>query len=135
MLGHVAGLVLIAFRRWFPLRIPVGVLSGVSHSVSSSNGTPLKCEVFRPRGAIGWAGIGSRLATNGLFNRSRTGRWLMGRAPELKALNYVQASRFEALFDVPQDLELDGDPVGRATAIRLTVLHRGLTLRVRRTPV
>ncbi|CAM5281406.1 hypothetical protein [Leifsonia shinshuensis] len=59
----------------------------------------------------------------------------MGRAPELKALNYVQASRFEALFDVPQDLELDGDPVGRATAIRLTVLHRGLTLRVPRTPV
>lgn len=91
--------------------------------------------VFRPRGAIGWAGIGSRLATNGLFTRSRTGRWLMGRAPELKALNYVQASRFEALFDVPQDLELDGDPVGRASAVRLTVLHRGLTLRVPRTPV
>lgn len=89
--------------------------------------------VFRPRGAIGWAGVGSRLATNGLLTRSRAGRWLMGRAPDLKALNYLQASRFEAHFDTPQHLELDGDPVGRATAVRLTVLHQGLTVRVPRT--
>ena len=89
--------------------------------------------VFRPRGAVGWAGIGSRLATNGLFTRSRPGRWLMRRAPDLKALNYLQASRFEARFDTPQDLELDGDPVGRATAVRLTALHRALTLRAPRT--
>jgi len=86
--------------------------------------------VFRPRGPMGWAVIGSRLATNGLFARSRAGQWLMGRAPELEALKYLQASRFEARFDTPQHLELDGDPVGRATAVRLTVLHNGLTLRV-----
>ena len=89
--------------------------------------------VFRPRGAVGWAGIGSRLATNGLFTRSRPGRWLMRTTPDLKALNYLQASRFEARFDTPQDLELDGDRVGRATSVRLVALHRALTLRVPRT--
>jgi diacylglycerol kinase (ATP) len=86
--------------------------------------------VFRPRGAAGWAGIGSRLATNGLFSRSRLGRWLMRTRPEVTALNYLQASRFEARFDTAQELELDGDPVGRVTAVRLTVQHRGLALRL-----
>ncbi|MFF9563905.1 diacylglycerol/lipid kinase family protein [Leifsonia sp. NPDC014704] len=88
--------------------------------------------VFQPRGPAGWAGIGSRLATNSLFARSRPGRWLMRKAPDLKALDYVQAGRFDARFDAPQELELDGDPVGVVIAITLTVQHRGLALRVPR---
>lgn len=86
--------------------------------------------VFRPRGPLGWAGIGSRLATNGLFARTRSGRWLMRRAPALKGLDYVQARTFDVRFDEPQELELDGDAVGPATAVRLTVRHRALTLLV-----
>lgn len=86
--------------------------------------------VFRPRGPLGWAGIGSRLATNGVLNRSRLGRLLIRTRSESTALTYVQAGRFEARFDTAQELELDGDPVGAVTAVRLTVRHRGLTLRL-----
>ena len=86
--------------------------------------------VFRPRGAIGWAGIGSRLATNGLFAKTGPGRWMMRNAPDLKGLSYVQARRFDVHFSVPQEIELDGDSIGPATAVTLTVLHRGLTLLV-----
>lgn len=86
--------------------------------------------VLRPKGFIGWARIGSRLATNGLFHRSRSGRWLMRRTPELKALNYVQARRFDVRFNTPQLLQLDGDSIGVVDEVALTVLHEGLTLRV-----
>jgi len=44
----------------------------------------------------------------------------------------VQAGRFDAHFDSPKELELDGDPVGLVTAVKLTVHHRGLPLRVPR---
>ncbi|MFD5213603.1 diacylglycerol/lipid kinase family protein [Microbacterium sp. NPDC058345] len=88
--------------------------------------------VFRPKGAFGWARIGSRLAAHSVFNKSRPGRWLMQRTPDLKTLNYVQARRFDARFDPPQLLELDGDSVGTVRSVALTVLHQGLTLRVPR---
>jgi diacylglycerol kinase family enzyme len=86
--------------------------------------------VFRPGGAFGWARIGSRLAAHSVFNRSRPGRWLMRNTPDLKALNYTQARRFDARFDEPQLLQLDGDSIGTVRSVALTVLHRGLTLRV-----
>jgi len=85
---------------------------------------------FRPKSPIGWAGIGSQLATNRLLARNPTGNRLLGRTLRSRALRYLQASRFEARFDTPQHLQLDGDAMGVATAVRLTVLHKGLVLRL-----
>jgi hypothetical protein len=39
---------------------------------------------FRAKCAIGWARIGPRFATNGLFHRSRPGRWLIHNSPDLR---------------------------------------------------
>ncbi|MGD8168510.1 diacylglycerol/lipid kinase family protein [Herbiconiux sp. P16] len=91
--------------------------------------------VFRPKGPFGWARVGSRLATNGLFHRFRSGRWLMQRTPDLKGLNYVQARRFDVRFAAPQLLQLDGDIIGEVTEVALTVLRQSLTLRVPREDV
>ncbi len=86
--------------------------------------------VFRPRGALGWARIGSRLAAHSVFNKFRAGRWVMRRTPRLHGLDYVQASRFDAIFDAPQLMQLDGDSIGLVRSVTLTVFHEGLTLRV-----
>lgn len=86
--------------------------------------------VFRPKGAFGWARIGSRLAAHSVFSRSRPGRWLMRRTPDLKTLTYLQARRFDARFDTPQLLQLDGDSIGTVDSVALTLVQHGLTLRV-----
>jgi diacylglycerol kinase family enzyme len=52
----------------------------------------------------------------------------MRKRPAMKGLDYVQSRRFDVRLDTPQELELDGDAVGRVTAARLTVKHRALTL-------
>lgn len=86
--------------------------------------------VFKPRGAWGWMQIASRFTTNGMFQASRAGRWVLRNTPDLRALRYTQGRRFEARFDEPQLLQLDGDSVGEVTGVALSVQHHGLTLRV-----
>ena len=86
--------------------------------------------VFKPKGAWGWTQIASRFTTNGMFQASRAGRWVLRRTPDLRALRYAQAEHFEARFDEPQLLQLDGDVVGEVVGVALSVQHHGLTLRV-----
>ncbi|SDH44100.1 diacylglycerol/lipid kinase family protein [Agrococcus jejuensis] len=86
--------------------------------------------VFKPKGAWGWTQIASRFTTNGMFQASRAGRWVLRRTPDLRALRYAQAERFEARFDEPQLLQLDGDTVGEVVGVALSVKHHGLTLRM-----
>lgn len=86
--------------------------------------------VLRPKGAFGWARIGSRLALNGVLQRSRGGRRLMQAAPNIRALQYAQARQLIVRFNTPEPIELDGDSFGAASAAKLSVLHRGLTVRV-----
>ncbi|GAA2175619.1 hypothetical protein GCM10009846_26210 [Agrococcus versicolor] len=87
---------------------------------------------FRPTGAFGWMQIGSRLAAYSMFHRSTAGRQMLQRTPDLKQLAHVQAAEFEARFDEPQLLQLDGDTVGDVVGVALSVVHHGLTLRVPR---
>ncbi len=41
--------------------------------------------------------------------------------PTLHALAYVQGTRFEARFDAPHLIELDGDSFGHITRVRVSV--------------
>lgn len=86
--------------------------------------------VFRPKGAFGWMQIASRFTTNGMFQASRAGRWVLRRTPDLRALRYTQGRHFEARFDEPQLLQLDGDTVGDVVGVAMSIKHHGLTLRV-----
>ena len=87
----------------------------------------LNVVVLRPRGIAGWARVGSRLAAGGVLLRSRGGRLLLRLAPSLRALQYAQARRFQATFDGPQEVELDGDSVGRIIGVSLSVDRESLT--------
>lgn len=91
--------------------------------------------MMRPKGRFGWARIGTRLTAQGLSRRSPVSRRIFGfrprtrgRAPDLPALVYAQGRTFEARFDVPQRIELDGDDFGEAVRARVTTHPGGLQI-------
>lgn len=77
--------------------------------------------MLRPKGRFGWAGIGTRLTLQGVAHRSRFGRSMLRLAPELRALAYAQGRRFEARFETPHGIEIDGDSFGLVVRARITV--------------
>lgn len=85
--------------------------------------------VLRPKRRAGWGGVGSRLAMNGILNRSAAGRDLMRLTPDLKALRYAQGRRLDVAFSEPEPIELDGDSFGKVTKARITVQPKALIVR------
>ena len=85
--------------------------------------------MMRPGGRLGWTGIGSRLTLQGWARRSRLTRTLLSYAGDLHALAYTQGSRFEAAFDEPRQIQLDGDGFGEVTRVRISVLPAALLIR------
>lgn len=85
--------------------------------------------MMRPSGRLGWARIGTRLTLQGIARRSRVSRRLLRGVPDLHSLAYVQGRQFEARFDTPHVMELDGDSFGRVSRVRVTVRPGALRLR------
>ncbi|MGC0272338.1 diacylglycerol/lipid kinase family protein [Pseudactinotalea sp. Z1739] len=77
--------------------------------------------MLRPKGRFGWARIGARLTIQGVAHRSRFGRSMLLRAPDLRALAYAQGQGFTGSFEVPHVIELDGDSFGLVTRVRISV--------------
>jgi len=48
---------------------------------------------------------------------------------DLRALAYTQGSRFEAAFDEPRQIQLDGDGFGEVRRVRISVLPGALLIR------
>lgn len=90
--------------------------------------------MMRPKGRFGWAQIGARLALQGIARRSRFGRELLERAPDIHSLAYVQGRQFQARFDTPHVIELDGDTFGHIMRVRVTVRPGAVRLRVAAAP-
>ncbi|QKJ18859.1 diacylglycerol/lipid kinase family protein [Microbacterium hominis] len=85
--------------------------------------------LMRPAGPFGWAKIGTRFTLQSAARRSRiTRRWL-SRSPDLHSLAYVQGRRFDARFDTPHAVELDGDPFGHIVRARISVRPGALRIR------
>lgn len=85
--------------------------------------------MMRPKGRVGWAQIGTRITLQGIARRSRLSRRLLQRAPDLRSLAYVQGRRFEARFDTPHVIELDGDSFGSVARVRIDVRPGALRIR------
>lgn len=85
--------------------------------------------MMRPKGRLGWAGIGTRLTLQGIARRSRFSRRLLEATPDLHALAYVQGRKFEARFDIPHVIQLDGDSFGHVTRARISVRPGALRVR------
>jgi diacylglycerol kinase family enzyme len=85
--------------------------------------------VMRPAGRFGWAQIGMRLTLQNTARRSRVTRQWLSRTRDLQALAYAQGSEFEARFETPHLVELDGDSFGNATRVRISVSPGALRVR------
>lgn len=88
--------------------------------------------MMRPKGRFGWARIGTRLTLQGIARRSRLSRRMLERAPDIHALAYVQGRQFEARFDIPHLIELDGDSFGHVTRVNVGIRPGALQVRVAR---
>jgi diacylglycerol kinase family enzyme len=86
---------------------------------------------LRPKGVIGWLQIWVKIVwENGVLRRSAVGRKLMSLTKEVRTLRYMKGKSFTARLSRPEEYELDGDPFGKAIALRATVEHLGLVVRV-----
>lgn len=77
--------------------------------------------LLSPRRRFGWAGIGTRLAAQGITRGSRLGTRFLESTPDVKALSYAQGRRFDVRFDAQHAIELDGDRFGMVARARITV--------------
>lgn len=88
----------------------------------------LDAVMFRPRGWFGWTQIGTRLTTQGIVHRSRIGRTLGRFAPNQKVLRYSQGRVFEAEFNEPHKIQIDGDVIGAIVRARISIRHGALLM-------
>lgn len=89
--------------------------------------------VLRPEGFIGWIQIAVKIFwENGVLRRTTVGRRLMGADREVRAMNYLKGREFVMRLSRPQEVDLDGDLFGRASALRTWVDPSSLKVRVPR---
>jgi diacylglycerol kinase (ATP) len=67
---------------------------------------------------------------NGVIRRTKAGRAVTGEHINDARLQYRTCQRFTARLSRPEEIELDGDGLGKATAFDARVIARGLTIRV-----
>jgi diacylglycerol kinase family enzyme len=86
---------------------------------------------LRPTGFIGWVQIWVKIVwENGVLRRSSVGRKLITFSREVRTLRYLKGSELVLRLEHPEEFELDGDPFGEAVALKATVDHLALLVRV-----
>lgn len=86
--------------------------------------------MLRPKNRAGWAGIGTRLTMQQLAHGSRFGTRMLELTPAVRALAYAQGRQFDVRFEIPHDVQLDGDGFGAIVRARITVLPGALRVAV-----
>ncbi|WP_158866451.1 diacylglycerol/lipid kinase family protein [Leifsonia sp. AG29] len=87
--------------------------------------------VLRPEGFLGWVQVMIKIFwENGVLRRTAAGRKLMGAGREVRALNYLKGKEFVLRTGRSEEVELDGDLFGKASALRTWVDAGALSVRV-----
>ncbi len=87
--------------------------------------------LMRPGGALGWIRLWMKVAwTNGIVRRTKAGKALAGERRNDGDLHYETGTRFIARLSRPEEIELDGDGFGKATAFNAWIEPGALTVRV-----
>jgi diacylglycerol kinase (ATP) len=85
--------------------------------------------ILRPEQIIGWLQIIVKVVwENGVLSRTPLGRKF--RTREVKALNYLRGKELRVRLSHPEEVELDGDPFGKAIGMVTRVAAGGLRVRV-----
>lgn len=86
---------------------------------------------LRPEGLLGWLQIWVKIVwENGVLRRSQAGRKIISYTKEVRTLRYLKGSSFVARLSRPEEFELDGDPFGKAVALKATVDPLALKIRI-----
>jgi diacylglycerol kinase (ATP) len=85
--------------------------------------------MMRPKDVLGWLQIiGKVIWENGVLRRSQVGRLFITK--EVPALRYLTGKKLSARLSKPEEIELDGDTLGYATAIKAWIVEGALTVRM-----
>lgn len=88
---------------------------------------------MRPRNLWGWMRVSYAVVwENGVLQKSKVGRRIMAADKRVRALRYFQGRRMTLAFDGPEDFEIDGEEMGRVTAIKVRIAPASLIVRVPR---
>jgi diacylglycerol kinase (ATP) len=91
----------------------------------------LNIVILRPNSGLGWVQIIAKVVwENGVLHRVRGGP--LRRTKEVHALKYLTGRELIVRLAEPEGIELDGDQFGQASAIKVTIVAGGLTVRVPR---
>lgn len=110
-----------------------GVLTGniVLMPAAAVDDALLDVVILRPGRLIGWTPIGLRLALNRAIYRRNQQPWRTPHGlPSTRTAHHAQGARFEATFDEPQLIELDGDPIAHVIKARFELQPGRMNLRV-----
>jgi diacylglycerol kinase (ATP) len=73
----------------------------------------------RPGGVLGWVRVWVKVAwTNGIVRRTKAGRMVAGEQKNDRDLHYETGTVLRARLSRPEEIELDGDGFGQATAFK-----------------
>jgi len=87
--------------------------------------------LMRPGGALGWIRLWLKIAwVNGVLRRTKGGRAIAGERHNDADLHYETGTRFIARLSRPEEIELDGDGFGEATAFSAWIEPGALTVRM-----
>lgn len=87
--------------------------------------------MMRPGSALGWIRVWTKVAwNNGVLRRTKAGKALAGERHNDGDLSYQTGTRFVARLSRPEEIELDGDTFGQATAFKSWIEPGALTVRV-----
>ncbi|GGF17746.1 diacylglycerol/lipid kinase family protein [Subtercola lobariae] len=87
--------------------------------------------LLRPGGVLGWIRVWAKVAwLNGIVRRTKTGQALAGEQKNDHDLHYRTGKKFVARLSRPEEIELDGDGFGKATAFNAWIEPGALLVRV-----
>jgi diacylglycerol kinase family enzyme len=87
--------------------------------------------LMRPGGALGWFRVWGKVAwLNGVLRRTKAGKSLVGEQKSDGDLRYETGTKFVARLSRPEEIELDGDHFGEATAFNTWIEPGALTVRI-----
>lgn len=87
--------------------------------------------MMRPGGVLGWIRVWTKvLWTNGVLRRTKAGKALAGEHRNDGDLHYETGTRFVARLSRAEEIELDGDGFGKATAFNAWIEPGALAVRV-----
>lgn len=95
------------------------------------NDGELDVVALKPQGAFAWLKIWNKIGwENGVLRKSRTGRKIIDLVHDTKNVVYLRAKKFALTVPSPEPVQLDGDDLGLAIAVKGAVDPGALVLRV-----